>query len=38
MDVSVSQRVDSLPTNDAITDGEAVWSWHPGADAKFGVL
>jgi hypothetical protein len=38
MDVSVLQRADRLPTNDAIADGEAVWSWHPGADAKFDVL
>jgi hypothetical protein len=34
VDVSVSQRANHLPTNDAIMDGEIVWSWHPGADAK----
>ncbi|MGH6776603.1 MAG: hypothetical protein ACRECL_01115, partial [Bradyrhizobium sp.] len=26
------------PTNDAKADGEAVWSWHPLAGAKFATM
>jgi hypothetical protein len=26
------------PTNDADADGEIVWSWRPGADAKFAMF
>jgi hypothetical protein len=26
------------PTNGAFTDGEVVWSWHPGADAERNAL
>ncbi|WP_407156952.1 hypothetical protein [Bradyrhizobium sp. STM 3557] len=32
--VDVKRRSAHAPTNDAFTDGEVVWSWHPGADAK----
>jgi hypothetical protein len=34
MDGIASQRAFRGRTNDAVTDGEIVWSWHPGADAE----
>jgi hypothetical protein len=34
MDAPMLQRDPFTPTNSMGTDGEVVWSWHPGADAK----
>jgi hypothetical protein len=30
--------VESQQTTGVFTDGEIVWSWHPGADAKVAML
>jgi hypothetical protein len=38
MDAISSQRDFIVPTNGQSADGEIVWSWHPGADAKFAMF
>ena len=34
VDVSELQRAIRAPANNSDADGQAVWSWHPDADAK----
>jgi hypothetical protein len=38
VDVSELQRAIRAPANNSDADGQAVWSWHPDADAKVAVL
>jgi hypothetical protein len=38
VDVSGLQRAIRAPANNSDGDGQAVWSWHPDADAKVAVL
>jgi hypothetical protein len=38
MDAISSQRDEIVPTNGLSADGEIVWSWPPGAEAKFAMF
>jgi len=38
MGVSGCSAIDVVPTNNSDAHGEIVWSWRPGAGAKFATM